>query len=298
MEETREIVALMNLVDDPDREVFNSVSDRIVSYGKNIIPNLEQLWENAPDEEVQERIELLIHRLHFQDLYADFAAISKSPEMNLLEGLLLVARYQYPDLATIPIHQELEKVRRNLWLELSIGQTALEKAERVNRILYSYHKFKGTEISYRQPEEFLVNKMVETRRGNVILNGIVYQHLCSLLDISVKAVHIPRQYLLAYFDHSYELLTPSKNKTNIHFFIDPLNGHIYEHKDVETYLKRMGAPASPSYYQPLGNKSIIRFLLQEYARCFDDDNSSYKREELQALASLLSDEKDASHSNP
>ena len=33
-----------------------------------IIPNLEQLWEVTEDEAVQERIELLIHRVHFSDL--------------------------------------------------------------------------------------------------------------------------------------------------------------------------------------------------------------------------------------
>ena len=43
MEETREISALMNLIDDPDKEVFETVSNRIVSYGKIIIPNLEHL---------------------------------------------------------------------------------------------------------------------------------------------------------------------------------------------------------------------------------------------------------------
>ncbi len=294
MEETREIAALMNLIDDPDGEVFDSVSHRIVSYGKNIIPNLEQLWENTPDENIQEKIELLIHRLHFQDLYGDFRSFRQSSEIDLMEGLLLVARYQYPDLAVMPIQQEFEKIRRNMWLELNSYLTALEQINVINRIFYTYHKFKGTEIAYRQPEEFLVNKLLETKRGNVILNGIIYQHLCCLLDIPVKAINIPRQFLLAYFDTSYEYFKPQKDESNIHFFIDPMNGHIYTHKDVETYLKRMGAPATPVYYKPLENKNIIRFLLQEYARCFDEDPEGYKQEELQSLASLLSS---ADHAN-
>ena len=43
------------LIDDPDTEVFDTVSNRIVSYGRHIIPNLEQLWENTPDETIQEK---------------------------------------------------------------------------------------------------------------------------------------------------------------------------------------------------------------------------------------------------
>ena len=72
MDNTNEISALFNLIDDPDEEVFGAVSEKIVGYGKPIIPNLEHLWETTPNEAVQGRIELLIHRLHFRDLSEDF----------------------------------------------------------------------------------------------------------------------------------------------------------------------------------------------------------------------------------
>ena len=68
MEENREIYALLHLIDDPDEEVFGVVSNRIIDFGKGIIPNLENLWENTVSEDVQSRIELLIHRLHYRDL--------------------------------------------------------------------------------------------------------------------------------------------------------------------------------------------------------------------------------------
>ena len=60
MEENKELSALFHLIDDPDEEVFGAVSNRIIDYGKGIIPNLENLWENTISEGIQERIELLI----------------------------------------------------------------------------------------------------------------------------------------------------------------------------------------------------------------------------------------------
>ncbi|MBA2761757.1 MAG: hypothetical protein H0U39_07320, partial [Segetibacter sp.] len=63
MQENKEISALFHLIDDPDQEVFDTVSERIVSLGRAIIPNLENLWENTISEEVQSRIEMLIHKL-------------------------------------------------------------------------------------------------------------------------------------------------------------------------------------------------------------------------------------------
>ena len=50
MQENREISALFHLIDDPDEEVFSSVSERIVSLGRAIIPNLEKGKNNRAAE--------------------------------------------------------------------------------------------------------------------------------------------------------------------------------------------------------------------------------------------------------
>jgi len=88
MQENKEIKALFHLIDDPDSEVFSSVSDKIVSYGRGIIPNLENLWENTISEEVQERIEILIHKLHYTDLIEDFQRWKTSSYHDLLTASL------------------------------------------------------------------------------------------------------------------------------------------------------------------------------------------------------------------
>ena len=128
MIETKEINALLTLIDDPDEEVFHTVSSKIIDFGKGIIPNLENLWENSASEDVQERIELLIHRLHYTDLTNDFIEWRDSADHDLLFGALLVAKFQYPDLNTTPVLQEIEKIRRNVWLELNNYLTPLEQA--------------------------------------------------------------------------------------------------------------------------------------------------------------------------
>ena len=287
MEETREINALMQLIDDPDTEVFDTVSNRIVSYGRPIIPNLEELWENTPDETVQEKIGLLIHRLHFQELQADFSVYIRSARHDLLEGALLVARYQYPNMTDTPVFQEIEKIKRNIWLELNNYLTALEQVNIINRIFFTYYKFKGVEVAYQHPEEFLINKVLETKRGNSIINGIIYQLLCGLLDIPVKAIKIPRQYLLAYFDTSYGYFNPKKDNYNIHFYIDPMNGHVYTHKDVEQYFKKTGIPISASYFRPMEHRYIFQFLLEELSKCFIAGDKLNKQTELLTLAGIM-----------
>jgi len=290
MQETKEIKALFHLIDDPDQDVFDTVTNRIVSYGRGIIPNLENLWENTISGEVQERIELLIHKLHYHDLTEDFSRWKNSSYQDLLTAALLVAKFQYPDLVTTPILQEVEKLRRNIWLELNSYLTPLEQVNVLTSILYSYYGLKGTEVAYQQPEEFLINKLIETKRGNSIANGILYLLLGELLDIPVKAINIPRQFVLAYikptFDENPERLSAQQR---IEFFIDPMSGQVFSHKDVDSYFKRVSVPPVASYFKPLSHNRIIQTTLEEFSKCFDDERNIYKQKELQELAKLLND---------
>ena len=246
MIENKEIIALFHLMDDPDEVVYNSVSDKILSFGKEIIPNLENLWENTLQEQTQEKM---------QDT---------------------------------PILKKIEKIRRNIWLELNNYLTPLEQVNVITSILYNYYQQKGLEVSYNQPDDFLINKTLENNRGNALSNGILYLILCQLLDISVNATNIPKQFVLGYFNPQHEFDQPvSHSSEKIFFFIDPLNGNIHSHKDIEKYFNRISISPSSIYFKPLNNKKIIRFLLEELSKCFNDELNAYKKEELLSLVKLL-----------
>ncbi|MBI1342732.1 MAG: hypothetical protein GC171_07360 [Terrimonas sp.] len=287
METNKELTALFTLIDDPDEEVFGAVSDKIIDYGKPVIPNLEHLWETTPDAEIQGRIEVLIHKLHYTDLHEDFRQWSVSGFQDLMVGALLVSKFQYPDLSTTPVLQETEKIRRNIWLELNNYLTPLEQIKIVASILYNYYGLKGTEVNYAEPNEFLIHKTLESKRGNQLCNGILYMVLCELLDIPVKAVSIPKQFVLAYFKPGYSDERIGNYRDKIEFYIDPSSGLVFSHNDADNYFKRLSVPQNASFFKPLSNKSVIRQLLSELGKCFATEKDQYKALELAELANLL-----------
>ncbi|XVJ65614.1 MAG: hypothetical protein HEQ40_05405 [Lacibacter sp.] len=290
MEETKEIHALLHLIDDPDEEVYSSVSNRIISLGSGIIPNLEHLWETMPDEPVQERIEMLIHRLHLQDLRTDLRDWSQEKEQDLLTGVLLLSRYQYPDLNLTATLQELEKIRRNVWLELNSFLTPLEQVNVLSNILYNYYKFKGSEVNYLKPDEFLLPKLIESKKGNAISIGLLVMVLSRMLDINLQVINIPRQFILGYFDDWLRIKQRATYPPEqIQFYLDAASGQIYSHQDVETYFKRISVPPSASYFRPMSNRNLVQLLLEEYAKCFMDESKRYKQEDLLNLSGLLDD---------
>jgi regulator of sirC expression with transglutaminase-like and TPR domain len=283
---SKELSALFSLLDDPDTEVFNTVSDRIVGYGTRIIPHLENLWEHCVSPDLQERIELLIHRLHFTDLENDLTQWSEGAYHDLLFGALLVAKFQYPDLHTAPVLQEIEKIRRNVWLELNSYLTPLEQANVISSIVYNYYNLKGVEVGYNNPNDFFIHKVVQSKKGNSISNGILYLVLADLLDLPVRAINIPNQFVLAYFHEDYDK-DAHYAREKIYFYIDAATGNPFSHADLENYFSRAGITSSKSYFKPLNNKRILQIMLRELSNCFDNPEHQYKQMELLRLASLL-----------
>ena len=290
MQQNKEISALLQLIDDPDNEVFDTVAEKLLNYGREIIPNLEQLWEVTEDESVQERIESLIHRVHFQDLQQDFFDWSHSRQPELLRGAILIAKYQFPDLNVPFILTQFDQMRRNIWLELNNYLTPLEQVNVFNSILYNYYKLQGHELTEREPKHFFINQVLESKHGNAYSFGILYLALCELLDIPIFAVDIPRQFVFAYIDTLHNFFGgDDEGVQQIQFYIDPLNGMVYTQKDVDAYLKKVNATDREQYFNPLLTKRVIYKMLEELSLCYRYRREEQKAEEIQQLMKILVD---------
>ena len=288
MRSNNEINALLQLIDDPDDEVYDTVANKLLNYGKDIIPNLEQLWETVVDETVQERIETLIHRVHFNDLQEEFVAWSRSKHPEILRGAILVARFQFPDLNVPAILSQFDQMRRNVWLELNNYLTPLEQVNVFNSILYNYYKLQGHELTERDPKYFFINQVLESKQGNAYTLGVLYLALCEMLDIPIFAVDVPRQFIFAYIDTLHSFFSRDKEgEQRIQFYIDPVNGMAYTQNDVDTYLKKINAADKHAYMKPILTKKIIFKMMEELSLCYRYRREDQKADEIQQLMNLL-----------
>jgi regulator of sirC expression with transglutaminase-like and TPR domain len=287
MQVNKEIEALLKLIDDPDEVVYENVSNKIISFGREIIPTLENFWENTNNGELQERITALIHQLHLSDLKEDFKKWNDD-KPDLLAGAMLVSKYMYPNMDATIIFKEIEKLRRNIWLELNSYLTPMEQIGVIGSIIYNYYKQKGLELSYDNVNGFLLNKCLENHEGNAFGNGTIFLILCGLLDVPVHAVNIPNQFLLGYFHEHYNVMNVAgKAVEKIKFYVDPVNGQMYSHKDVENYFTKMGLPPDAAFFEPLNNKSIIIMLLSELVKCCDRNTQQHKIDEIRSIIKII-----------
>lgn len=287
MEDTK-IAALLTLIDDPDNEVYDTVAEKLLNYGREIIPRLEGLWETTVDEQVQERIETLIHRVHFRDLQNEFYEWRQSKHPEILRGAILVAKHHFPDINVGNILSQFDQMRRNIWLELNAYLTPLEQVNVFNSILYNYYKLKGMELSELEPKHFFINQVLESRQGNAFSIGILFLALCELLDVPVFAVNIPRQFIFAYIDSMHSFISPDAHAVQqVSFYIDPLNGMVYTQTEVDAYLHKINAPASDYYAAPLSPVEIIYRMLEDLALCYKHRGEDDKADEIELLMKIV-----------
>ena len=98
MENVKEINALVKLLDDPDQEVFQHVEEKLLEYGSEVVDFLEDTWEHSLDALLQQRIENIVHKIQFNTVKEDLNLWYQSGAFDLLQGALVINRYQYPDL--------------------------------------------------------------------------------------------------------------------------------------------------------------------------------------------------------
>lgn len=285
---TEEIKALFNLIDDPDEEVFSTIADRLLDYGTPIIPDLEHLWENTLEEGTLERIEQMIYKLRLKDIQQQFITWSELPKPSLFEGALLLVKYQFPELALDNLRHQLEKIRRNIWLELNNYLTPLEQANVIRNILFSYYQIKGVEVNYDKPEDFLVSSPLQSKPGNAFANAIIYAELCQQLEVHAQWINIPKQCILAYFSADWEPdeVVPNPQEF-IQFYVEGTSGHPFSQKDMDQYFLRHNIEPKTVYYKRLSNVRVIKKMILEFSKCFNSPTLQFKRDDLVELARLL-----------
>lgn len=292
-----EIDALLNLIDDPDEGVYSHVRDRLVTYGEDIIPRLENLWElNSFGHTFQQRIEDLIHFIQFDSVQKGLERWAREGGENLFEGALCVARYQYPDLDETEVRDNLNRIRQDIWLELNDELTALEKVKVFNHLLFDVHGFRGNKKNYHAAQNSYINTVLETRKGNPLSLSIVYITLAESLGVPVYGVNLPNHFILAYVDEYNimrfieERIHPDAERADVLFYINAFNRGAIVHKtEIASYLEQLKVEAGPEHFSPCSNTAIIGRMLNNLIFSYDRLGYPEKTAELkQLLKTLLS----------
>ncbi len=279
--------ALISLIDEPDDKVYAEIFEKITNEGPNILPYLEHAWENSITPEVQKRIEELSHCICFKQLIKDLKSWLCG-NMDLLEGVMIISRFKYPNLNEEEIYYEINRIRKEIWIELNENLTALEQIKVFNRVFYDILNFKGDVENYHDSRNSFINKVLETKKGNPLTLGVIYILLAQSLELPVYGVNLPEHFILAYTAKSINPDTLTINDNNVLFYINPFsNGSVFSYREVEEFLKRLNLDPKPSYINPCSNVDIITRMVNNLIVSFQKSGDQYKVSELETIISIL-----------
>ncbi len=275
-----ELKALISLLDDPDVEIYRELEDKLITCGPEVIPLLEQSWETSFDVLLQGRIEQIVHKIQFNEVKTDLQLWKISNQENLLEGLLIINRYQYPSLADEEIHAKLAELRRDTWYYLMYEMNPVEKIKLLNNVLFREFGLSGNTSDYHAPQNSFLNKVLETKKGNPISLACIYSLVAQRLDIPVYGVNLPKHFMLAYMNDD----APGE----VLFYINAFNrGQIMRKSDITSFLHQLSLPASDEFMKPCDNISIIKRVLRNLIAAYNHIDNIEKRDDAQLLLDLI-----------
>lgn len=285
-----EISALITLIEDPDETIFNQVRSEIVARGEIIIPQLERYWEfNQFGNLFQERIENLIQSIQYNSISDQLTAWVADEQNDLLEGAILINKYQYPSFDEDEVRRQVNAIRQDIWLELNDNLTALEQVNVINHILFTVHNFEGNKTNYVAPQNSYMADVLSSKKGNPLSLAILYQVLANSLDIPIYGVNLPNHFVLAYMDVNRLGMMQEGGDNGILFYINPFSGGSIMHKmEIDDFLMHLELPQEVKYYRPCKNVDILQRMVNNLVFAYQQQGKNDKAEELKSMQHLLS----------
>ena len=279
-----EVNSLIRLLDDPDQEIYNHVHDKLLSYGVEAIGYLESAFEQAFDSIQQERIANLVHEIQFGIVKNDLHLWLHSGAFDLLQGILIINRYQYPDLDEQKVINQIEGIKRDIWIQMMHEASAPEQIKLINHVFYNIYGFSGNTTNHQDPQNSYLSQVLETKKGNQPLLAIIYSIIAQKLDIPVYGVNLPQHFILAYMDESQQ----SSFEGGVLFYINAFNkGFIFGRRDVDMFLKQLNLKSDKQFYEPCSNTEIIKRVLRNLISSYEHLGSTEKVAELNELLEVL-----------
>ena len=246
-----EIRSLISLIDDEDDAVFTAARDRLLSYKEKALEFLPFREERASlaDRRLAEVREVLL-RSSFKE---QFRQLKKdgSGNIDLEDGLFLIARYRYNDLDVQPYSEMLNRFAAELKEHLSSITDETELLRRIIAFFTVDKGFAGTTGEYYSEENHYLNRVLDTRTGIPLSLSVVYLLVGQRIDLPIRGIGLPGHFVLRLsFGAS-------------HVYFDPFNGgKLLTVQDCAAIVTGLGFEFSDDYLVPVTTKQILERVLR------------------------------------
>lgn len=284
-----QLIQLIHLLDDPDQEAFQQVSNEILTLGLPAVEPLEEAWFNTNDQLTRKRIEEIVHSIQFDGLYNQLAEWAASENQDLLRGFIIATKFQYPNLEEEKLLIELNRLTRSVWLELNDNLTSLEKIKVLNHVLFGIYEIGGEITDMHVPDHYFLNNLMNSKRGNAVSIGILYILIAQKLMLPIKGVDLSGNFIACFTHLPDDFTNGYKPQNEVKFYINPFaQGAVFTKKEILLYLEKAEIEPTPGCFRPADNKTVIKRWCKDLMYAYLESGMKDKSRELRTFLRILS----------
>jgi len=280
----KQLKAMIFLLDDPDDGIFFKIREELLAVGDPVIPVLEDTWENLFSQRdtkslelLQARIETLIHDIQ---LSSTIESLSRWADTNgsLLDGALLVAQYQYPDIKEEKIHRTIKQLKNEVSSFLVDRRSPKQQVDAMNHVLFGVNGFRGNTKNFHAPQNSFITDVLENKRGNPLSLSMLYIIIGRLVGLPLYGINLPRHFIVAY----------KKSNEDIEFYINPFSrGTVFSKNDITQFLQQLELKPRPTYYETCSNTDMIERSLVNLEYAYEKLGYTQKIDEIRMLMKAM-----------
>ena len=202
------------------------------------------------------------------DLIQEFAAAAASPDPNLAEPALLIARLGYPRLDPTLYLERLEEmgvVAAGLLSSTEPSAAPHGPIDTLNRYLFEHQGFAGNTSNYDDPRNTFLNQVIERRTGIPITLALVYIEVARRAGVRVDGVNFPGHFLLRF-------PLGSEDDHDSAVFVDPFErGAVLSETDCRALLRKHAGDNvafEPELLVPATKQQILTRMLGNLKRIY------------------------------
>ena len=272
------ILALVELLADDHPEVVETARAKLVEMGTRVAQFLEQAMASHKDSKVRVEAKGVLERIRLDTVGHDWKTATAVPDeqIDLEQGVFLVARVRYSDLDLNQYHKQLDELAEKVRPKLKNVEKTKERLEVLNHFLFDDERFRGNWDDYFDPQNSYLNRVLERKLGIPISLSVLYLLISKRLKIPLKGVGIPGHFMVKYQDDRTEL------------YVDTFNGgRFLSRPECVQFLVEAGYPYQSEFLDGVGPREILARMLRNLILIYVDRHETTLEKTLNRFMDLL-----------
>ena len=261
--------ALVALLEDPDERIYLVIKQVIKAEGQAIIPMLNAVINEESSAQIQRfRALEIVQAIHIDEVSRELMNWRDSSDKDLLKAIVSLNKLMDPSLDESFILQQMEAIRKDVWLELNDYQTAFEQVKILNHMFFEVYGFECMSAFERNLTHLNIGTVLADKKGNPLIIGLIYSIIATWLEVPIYGVDFPKIFILARMDeNNTSMFNESESQYGVLFYINPIGkGIVFDEQEIRSFLKQIEIEPERKFFEPTSNT----ILIQRYLMAFEE----------------------------